>query len=317
MNVVNSVADYLVSINRVDGIVAYVDKSFSTQTAVPEMLYWLCRHRDDIADSRQITSHELLVQIIATMDGRYNGERLKTNNQLRAFFEQKEWLKTMLDDMSAEQRAEMLGRVRASRGWDVSEKRSVFAKMVIIYPDLAGLMAEAKSNNEDAPAKGLFTSIRSYRERQTQLRKLVNEDIPANSREIGIARSYGDLRENAEYDAAKQHQALLMRKKAEVEQDLTRFQETDFAGFFSGKVGMGTSVTVQRADGDQVQYNILGEWDRDESLNIISSRSKVAEMLEGHSSGDEVELPSASGPEPCAIIEVTDLSDAVKEWIRG
>jgi transcription elongation GreA/GreB family factor len=62
---------------------------------------------------------------------------------------------------------------------------------------------------------------------------------------------------------------------------------------------------------------VLGEWDRDEVLQIISCESFVGQTLKGHSVGDDVSLPGANGDENCRIIEVFGLSDDVKVWVQG
>ena len=150
-----------------------------------------------------------------------------------------------------------------------------------------------------------------------QLRKIVEIDIPKNSKEIGIARSYGDLRENSEYKAAKEHQNILMRRQEEYEADLQQVQGTDFSAFVAEVAGVGTSVHIKDSAGAEERYNILGEWDGDEELSIISSKSALAQALTGHKAGDDVVIPEVTGEKKAKILEVTRLSDAVRKWATG
>jgi transcription elongation GreA/GreB family factor len=174
---------------------------------------------------------------------------------------------------------------------------------------------------ETAPApatpRGGVTSWRSYRQRQRQLEKLVNEDIPANSRDIGHARSYGDLSENFEYKAAKEQQRILMHRQEELEAQLKSVTGTDFAGLPAEAAGIGTRVVLEYPDGRRTEHCILGEWDQDEALGIIACSSRMSQALTGHKAGDEVRVPAEHGEEACRLAEVAPLPETVRAWCRG
>ena len=161
------------------------------------------------------------------------------------------------------------------------------------------------------------TSVHSYRERGQQYKRLVEVDIPENSKEIGVARSYGDLRENAEYEMARHQQGLLMQRKSELERDLAEIQETDFSEFPTEKVGVGTHIEVTMPDGTVQEFNILGEWDRDEALHIVSSSSKISSTLQGHIAGDEIGLPGMEAGTVAKILLVGPLPSDVQQWAKG
>ena len=81
-------------------------------------------------------------------------------------------------------------------------------------------------------------------------------------------------------------------------------------------------VVIRRPNGSLETICILGEWDRDEHLGIISSQSRLGQRLEGVRANDDVTLPSSDAAsagveEVCRIVEVTGLSDAIKSWVRG
>jgi len=135
------------------------------------------------------------------------------------------------------------------------------------------------------------------------------------AKEIGIARAHGDLRENAEYKAAKDKQALLMRRRAEFEALLQTVRPTAFENVSADTVAPGTQVTLEYSDGNREVYHILGAWDRDEDLEIISCESKMAQVLQGKRVGDEVVVPTATGETSCQVAEIAGLSDEVKVWI--
>jgi transcription elongation GreA/GreB family factor len=248
-------------------------------------------------------------------EGSYNGMQLKLRNQLGVLFLQTDWLTSIMAKLTDLQRSDILRRIKTQSGWEASDRRSLMGKMIKLYPELATVVATRKAKVEEPIRLGRYTSYRSFREKQDQLKKVVDVDIPENSKEIGIARSYGDLRENAEYETAKQNQGILMKRKTELEHDLVQVQASDFSQYASDSVGMGTCVTLEGESGDVKVYNVLGEWDGDEGLSIISSRSRLAEVLIGKVAGDAVELPGVDGGYKVAT--VVEVSDDIKTWMNA
>src|SRR5205807_7673583 len=116
--------------------------------------------------------------------------------------------------------------------------RSLLARIVKSYPAVQSLISGEQSRHDAA----LLVSWESLERRKNAYTELVQKKIPANSKEIAIARSYGDLRENHEYKAAKEMQKLLMRQKAELETQLVRARGTDFTTSPADVVGMGSVV---------------------------------------------------------------------------
>jgi len=226
-------------------------------------------------------------------------------------------MEKVLGRMDGRQRENLMSKINVSKGWEAVEQRAVMATMIKLYPELGKVLSSDAEDKGPQGKLGRFTSWRSYNQRVEQLRKLVTDEIPKNSHEIGIARSYGDLRENSEYKAAKEHQNILMRRQEEWENGLREVKGTDFKGFAEDAAGVGTCVVVKHDQGIIERYNILGEWDGDEELAIISSTSVIAGALIGRKVGDEVVIQTVSGDKKAKIVEVTGLSDAVKKWISS
>jgi transcription elongation GreA/GreB family factor len=119
----------------------------------------------------------------------------------------------------------------------------------------------------------------------------VEKKIPANSKEIAIARSYGDLRENHEYKAAKEMQKLLMKRKGELENMIVRARGTDFANARVDVVSIGTIVHATDMEANQPEvFTILGAWDSDPDKGIISYLSPVAQALLNRQVSEQVEF---------------------------
>ena len=135
-----------------------------------------------------------------------------------------------------------------------------------------------------------MVSWESLERRKNEYHELVEKKIPANSKEIALARSYGDLRENHEYKAAKEMQKLLMRRKSELESQLVRAQGTDFTNPRTDIVSIGTIVhATDLATNHTEVFTVLGAWDSEPEKGIVSYLSPIAQSLIGRKVGDEVE----------------------------
>ena len=167
------------------------------------------------------------------------------------------------------------------------DKRSLLARIVKSYPAVQSLISGDQSQKES----NLVVSWESLERRKNEYHELVEKKIPANSKEIALARSYGDLRENHEYKAAKEMQKLLMRRKGELETVLVRARGTDFANPRTDIVSIGTVVQATDLDTNQSEnYTVLGAWDSEPEKGIVSYLSPVAQSLIGRKPGDEVEF---------------------------
>ncbi len=291
--------------------------ALAAQTAEVELLYWISRNMDRLESWSLGTVPYLAQAILVEMGKDYNGESLKAQNQLRVRFEQPEWLKATFAAMNDIQRRDAVLRIKESSGWGALDRQSLLGQIVKLYPDLLPLLASKGAENGQSTSRGPLTSARSYRERQLQLEKLIKVDIPQNSKEIAVARSYGDLSENHEFKAAKEMQGILLRRRGELEAMLHRVKPTDFRGFSQDRAGMATGVLLRYDDGREERYCILGEWDKDDALGIISCDTRMARALEGHQAGERVKVPAENGEAECALAEVTGVPAEVRVWIEA
>jgi transcription elongation factor GreA len=151
----------------------------------------------------------------------------------------------------------------------------------------------------------LVVSWSSLEKRKAEYEELVKKKIPDNIKEIALARSYGDLSENFEYKAAKQMQAVLGRRRAELEQALQNARGTAFESPDTSRVSIGTIVTLrEKKSGKEETYSILGAWDGDPERNIISYQTAIGQALLGHAVGEGVALAGEQSPRELAIISI-------------
>lgn len=126
---------------------------------------------------------------------------------------------------------------------------------------------------------------------------------------IAEARSHGDLSENAEYDAAKERQAFIEGRIAELEGKLSSAQIIDPATLDAeGRVVFGATVKLEDMEsGQEVQYQIVGVDEADLKESKISVTSPIARALIGRVAGDLVEVQAPSGPREYEILDVLYL----------
>jgi transcription elongation factor GreA len=139
-----------------------------------------------------------------------------------------------------------------------------------------------------------------------ELRRLKNEERPKITAAIATARAHGDLRENAEYHAAKEQQGLVEARIRDIEAKLANAQIIDVTTVNAGgKVVFGATVhLVDVSDGSEAKYQIVGEDEADIKNGLLSIGSPIARALIGKKEGDEVEVVTPSGKRAYEITAV-------------
>ena len=160
------------------------------------------------------------------------------------------------------------------------------------------------------------TSPRGYWLRQKLYDKLVNEDLPANVRKIKYAKGFGDLSENAEYQYAKDEQRALLQRQSTMLAELEQVRTSTFSDATTDEVMPGVTVVVATKDGEKT-YTVLGEWDNDLELGIISQRTRVAKNMLGKKVGETFDLPDGDGSLTTAEIREIRLPGAeIVDWMK-
>lgn len=138
-----------------------------------------------------------------------------------------------------------------------------------------------------------------------ELRRLKNDERPKVTAAIAAARAHGDLKENAEYHAAKEQQGLMEARIRDIEAKLANAQIIDVTEINAGgKVVFGATVHLVAADGSEARYQIVGEDEADIKAGLLSISSPVARALIGKREGDEVEIVTPSGSRAYEIAAV-------------
>ena len=122
---------------------------------------------------------------------------------------------------------------------------------------------------------------------------------------IAEARSYGDLSENSEYDAAKNEQAKLYGRIAEIEDILSHAVIIEDENEATGRVGLGCSVTVEDANGRQTTYRITGSQEANPMEFKLSDDSPFGRAVVGKAAGETYTVNAPSGSYTMTVISVS------------
>jgi len=138
-----------------------------------------------------------------------------------------------------------------------------------------------------------------------ELKRLTTVERQQISKEIGIARDHGDLKENAEYHAAKERQGMIEGRISHLEGMLSRAQVVDRAQLRGDRIKFGARVTLEDIDsGEEKCYRIVGAEEADVSQGTISVTSPVARALINREVGDEVKVKAPAGTRTYEVVDI-------------
>ncbi len=149
-------------------------------------------------------------------------------------------------------------------------------------------------------------TIYGYEKLQAEVKELRDVRRPAVVKAIEEALEHGDLKENAEYHAAKEQQKLIDQRLAELAEILGNAKIVDPSELEHSKVSFGSTVTLEDLDsGEEVTYTIVGGCESDPDRGLISFHSPLAKQLLGKEEGDEVIVNLPGGKKEYEVVEVT------------
>ena len=155
-------------------------------------------------------------------------------------------------------------------------------------------------------AKPVMLTEEGYKKLQEELEYLKTEKRTEIAEKIKVARSYGDLSENSEYDDAKNEQAIMEARIVTIEATLKNAQIINESEITNEYVHLASKVKVELvATGKIAEYKIVGSNDTDPRNGKISDESPVGKALMGHKQGDVVEAETPSGMIGIKILEIS------------
>jgi len=290
---VSEIAKLLAEKNETSRLNEHIKVALSRHALGADSLAWICRERKKSAVEVFDGSVGSVILTVLEQDSLDDGPR-RSGRLGNLLMDDKELIADLLEGMEINDVRNFARKLLASPAFADLDRKSLMARVIKKVPETQEMVSgQSQSKSEET----LLVSYESLDRRKAEYEDLVNNRIPANIKDISIARSYGDLRENFEYHAAKQMQNVLNTRKNDLERDLERARPTDFKGADTSVVNIGTKVVLALASGEKRELTMLGAWDADPEKNIISYLSEVGQVLLGKSVGEEVEIRDAETEE--------------------
>ncbi len=285
-----------------------------------DLIMWIWKNRSHL-NPHLVESIDMGKVVSALSVENLPREWIAAQRELKKFtFEKDDFQKFLIDNANGDIPS-IISAIQRCRSFQGGERQSVMVKFARHSEELknyieAGegrkvLGAQAKTV-EQAPV----TSIKSHKRLADELEDLITVQIPKNAEQVAIARSFGDLRENAEYDAAKEKRRYLHHRRAELEKILGFIQSTDFKDVrIDGHVVIGSLVRLQSVSGgEDKEFYLLGAWDGDPEKNQISYKTRIGEVLLDQKIGAAVTLPEGGS---FTIKEVLPLPEDLRKELAS
>ncbi len=291
---ISEIAHLLIEQGKTAEFEEFLVKSLQQRSLSSEALAWICKERSGAA--QPVFDSELAASLMNILEAEHYDEEGKKSNRIHdLLIDDRELIPDLVRGANLNTVRHFARRLLMTPVFEELNRRSLLARIVKIHPEIQELITGKPDEREDIT---LIVSWDSFQKRKRDYDELVNKRIPENRKDIQIARSYGDLRENFEYKSAKEQQRVLMRRKAEWENDLNVAKPTDFKGADTAEVSIGSVVDLETADGRKQNFTILGAWDSDPANGVISYLSEVGKSLLTTKVGDTVILKLTETGEP-------------------
>lgn len=151
----------------------------------------------------------------------------------------------------------------------------------VVHPELEDQERRAKEDENL-----IWTTPEGYRKVQERVQHIATVETVENAKEIEIARSYGDLRENSEYKFAQEKRARLQSEMRVLTSQLKHARILSPDDIDTTQIGVGTKVKLLTPSGRELEYTILGPWEADPDKSILSFQSQMAKAMSGYKVND-------------------------------
>jgi transcription elongation factor GreA len=199
----------------------------------------------------------------------------------------------------------LYAKILRNRGLTDPTKQALMDILEAEHPSVREAPEVSRPVEGELSDEFIYTTRAGYHKREAELRQIVEVEIPANAEDLGRAARFGDISENAEYSAALEKQAFLMRRLKELRNDLDRTRIIEPSEVTADKVVLGTRVRVRNLTrGLDEAFTILGPWDVDLERGVISYLSPVGRGLLGKTPGSTVEIALPEGTVTYSVLSV-------------
>jgi transcription elongation GreA/GreB family factor len=297
---IGEIAKILVEQGQTEELHQTLNRAIKEHSISSDALYWLCKERGAGAFADLLDS-ELMTSIFSALERDQFNENRRGSRLHDLLIDDRDLVSDLMVNAPLPQARDLMRRMMLTPAFEELNKRSLMARMIKTHPELQSML----TGDSEERAEALIVSWSSLQKRKDEYNDLISKKIPDNTKEIGIARSYGDLRENFEFKAAKEMQTVLMRRKAELEQMLARARGTNFENPDLSQVSIGTKVTLREIEsGKTLEYTILGAWDSVPEQHVVSYQTAIGQALLGKKPGQTVDLLTETSTRQVEILDV-------------
>jgi transcription elongation factor GreA len=290
----NSIITNLVKEGYNDKLVQMTNACFGNYREYREAVVWLFKNASSQEwytkagipyEKQLITLIHILDQTFRDIENhRDTSDNRKINKQVYTILFKEDVLTNYIDEADDDTVTRIYTLINDVKDLDPAEKLKFKDRVLQKHPDFKFFGETEKA----VISRGLMVTVAMYEEKQKQLARIMDVEVPANSKEIAFALSLGDLRENAEYKAAKEKQEILNSTVAKLKDEIERAQLFDPASVNTKRVSFGTKVTLKNDEGgQQEEYTILGPWESDPGNNIISYLSPFGSTILNKTVGEK------------------------------
>ncbi len=250
-----------------------------------DALIWVCRERNGSAS--EVFSGEVGACILNLLETDHLSDGPRKTTRLQSqLSDDKELLSDIVGSMDVNEARNFGRRLMECPVFNELDRKSLMARVIKARPETGELVAGRGAKKEEE----LLVSWPSLERKKEELDDIIRVRIPQNTKDISIAREYGDLRENFEYKSSKDQQKYLNNRKTELQRDISRARGTDFKGADATSVNIGTIVNLINEDGQELTYTVLGAWDSDPEKKELSYLSELGAAFLNKKPGETVQV---------------------------
>ncbi|MBO8468212.1 MAG: transcription elongation factor GreA [Spirochaetes bacterium] len=271
----------------------------SFRDAIPSFIFFSCEANLSDSDLQkadvtrdQIFRAELMAlsHIAKAADNQENRKNIKT---LRKALVDDRAIDRFLSSASREDIDDARPLILFNGGLENDEKASYKSKILSRFPDYDFNEKKPEPVKPQSPkvVSGFLCTEASYNRKKDELKDINTVQMPEILKEINFARELGDLRENSEYQYAKEHKRELERRIGELNNDLTTVRVMTPSDVLPDLIGFGTRVTLRdRIENKEVVYTFMGRWESNPEEGIIDFNAPLGQKLVNHKTGDDVQF---------------------------
>jgi len=312
-----SISEQLEKAGYKDKLSALCNECFDHFRDYREAVVWIYKNagKKDWFKDANISEEKQLITLIHVLNITYRDiennketiENRKINKAVHNILFKEGKLTSFIDNSDEEAITRIFTFINGVKDLDPQDKQNLRSRILDKIPEFKFLGDTEKKEIY----MGLWVTHAMYEEKKKLQAHINDVEIPANSREIDEARDQGDLKENAEYKAAKEKQEQLKFQLAKLNEEFEKAQLFDPNSINTSKVSFGTKVYLyNETDEKKVEYTILGPWESDPNNNIISYLSPFGKALISRKQGEKfISAGDEDGKRISYLVEKIEAAD--------